>query len=226
MEQNNKPKLDFGKMAVIALKLLVICGAIALLVAGVYHLTKDKIALNTMNDTAASLSTIYEADGLVFSVEGDKGAYTYAMKNQSGENAGTLTEEDKTVLDAEAYKNIDTVYTVKDTADAVLGYCVMASPMGFKDEVSMIVAVNPDITVKAVSIVAHSETSGIGSKAAEPAHLANFKGKAAHFTDTDLSKPIIISGATRTSKPVALAVDEALNAVNVIVNGEEAADNE
>ena len=222
MEQNNKPKMDIGKMLVIALKLLVICGAIALLVAGVYNLTKEKIALNTMNDTASSLSTIYEADGLIFAVEGEKGNYGYAIKNADGENAGTLTDEDLSTLDAEAYKNIDTVYTIKDSGDAVLGYCVMASPMGFKDQVNMIVAVDPDITVKAVSVVSHSETSGIGSKAAEPAHLAGFKGKAKGFDNAEL----IISGATRTSKPVALAVDEALSAVNALVNGEEAADNE
>ena len=78
--------------------------------------------------------------------------------------------------------------------------------MGFKDTINMLVAVNPDVSVKGVKIVSMSETSGIGTKAAEPEFLEKFNGLGSPVS----SKVDTISGATKTSKPVIGAVDTAL----------------
>ena len=196
-------------MLVIALKLLVICGLTALLVAAVNAVTKDRIVLNGKIETAKSLSVIYEKDGLTFDVD-ENG--NYVVRTASGEGRLEKNEPEKQLDD------IDEVYTIFAPDGSTFGYCVKASPMGFKDEVNLLVAVNPDVSVKAVSVISHSETSGIGSKAAEPDFLNKFTGKTAGFSDTDLNA-IIISGATRTSKPVILAVDRAVVQVNEIIRG-------
>ena len=104
----------------------------------------------------------------------------------------------------------------------MLGYCVEASPMGFKDEIGILVAVNPDVTLKELSIISLKDTKGIGDKVMMPDFLDKFKNKSPGFADSEQGlKEMVISGATRTSEPVTKAADTALKQIQKIVAGEE-----
>jgi len=216
MQANKK---DTKEIVIIALKLLVICAIVAALVASVNLITKDKIALNQKIKTAEALTRICEADGLVFSVD-ENGSYVVSDKD--GNAAGSCD-----TADAELKSDIDAVYIIKDTEGNVLSYCVEASPMGFKNEVGILVAVNPDRTIKDVQIISLSDTKGIGDKVTDSSYLKLFKGRTMGFsTNTDALKAngMIIAGATRTSEPVSKAIDMAVTQVSEIIDGKAGAD--
>lgn len=67
-EKTVKKAGTVGYVANITLRLLVICALVALLVAGVNAITKDKIERNGRENTAKALTAIYESDGLQFAV--------------------------------------------------------------------------------------------------------------------------------------------------------------
>lgn len=198
MEQNNTKQL-IG----IALKLLAICTIVAVIVALVYSVTKDRIDLNEKVNTAQALDGIYseEYSGLSFSVSDTENSPAFVMKDSDG-NTVISCDEAKTEL----ISDVTALYVINDADGNTVSYCVSVTPMGFKDTINMLVAVNPDVSVKGVKIVSMSETSGIGTKAAEPEFLEKFNGLGSPVS----SKVDTISGATKTSKPVIGAVDTAL----------------
>lgn len=216
--QKEKITFDFGKMLGIALRLIVICTLVAGLVAFVNAFTKDRIELNAKNDTASSLSAIYAADGYAFGVDenGD-----YAMTNAAdGTPAGTL----ENVTPDETLSDVEAVYRLVLTDGTPFGYFVKVTPMGFNDTIEVLAAVNPNGSLKQVAIK-QQDTPGKGDKAENPAYLGGFAGKSAGFTDGLDAKALkesgyVIAGATRTSRPFALAVDTALKQVKALQEGE------
>lgn len=218
MQTNKK---DIKEIAFIALKLIIICAIVASIVASVNLITKDRIALNQKIKTAEALTDINRKDGLFFSVD-EKG--NYAVSDKEGKPAGSCDASDAKLSDG-----IEAVYIIKDTEGCVLSYCVEAKTMGFKNEVGIIVAVNPDKTVKAVDIISLSDTKGIGDKVTASSYLELFKGKTAGFSgDSDALKKggLIIAGATRTSEPVSKAVDTAVTQVGKIIDAKGGETNE
>ena len=212
MQNSKKAENSIGTIIAIALKLLVICAFIATLVASVNFLTKDRIALNQKTAAAEALSDIYSADGLFFSVD-QTGAF--AVSDTQGNPVGSCEK-----AETELMKDIDAVYVIKKTNGKVFGYCVEASPMGFKNEVGVLVAVNSDASAKDVQIISLSDTKGIGDKVMLPEFLEKFAGKKSGFSKSEsYMKDIIIAGATRTSKPVTVAVDTALEQIKTMIDG-------
>lgn len=194
----------------IALKLLVICSVVAVIIAFVNTITKDRIAYNAMLDTADALSKIYSSDyqGKTFTVNGEE---------------FVIQDEDKIIARCSRVNNytpkndeVKTIYLLSDADGNPKGSCVSIAPMGFKAEIQMLVAVNEDMTVKGVKIVSMSDTSGIGTKAQDEGFLAKFKG----LGSEEAAKVDSISGATKTSKPVINAVSIAVKEVsNYISDG-------
>ena len=191
----------------IALKLLVICSIVATIVAAVNFITADRIAYNEMVNTANALSGIYKDDyNAPFTVE-DNG---FVIKD--GE--ATLikcTETDIPFIS----KDVKKLYVLKDSEGNAVGYCVSVQPMGFKDYIKMLVAVNADCTVKGVEIVSMSETSGIGTKAKDASFLSQFTNRDEVSVKRDVD---IISGATKTTKPVIDAVAASLLEVSEYIH--------
>lgn len=212
MQNTKNTEKSAVTILVIALKLLVICAFIAALVASVNVLTKGRIALNQKMNTAVALTEIYKDEGMCFSVD-ENG--NFAVANTAGESVGSCDSANAELLD-----DIDAVYVIKNLDGNVSGYCVEASPVGFKDEVKMLVAVNSDGTAKGVKIVSLSDTKGIGDKVMNENFLNKFKNKVNGFSkNASDMKDIIIAGATRTSEPVTYAVDTALSQINILLNG-------
>lgn len=95
-----------------------------------------------------------------------------------------------------------------------LGYCVQVSPNGFGGTISLMVGVSEGGSVTGVSILDHSETAGLGSKADSPDFLDQYIGKSG-TVNVNTGKNAIdgITGATITSKAVTDGVNTALTAV-------------
>ena len=198
MEQNNTKQL-----LIIASKLLLICTIVAVIIAFVNAITKDRIELNQLTSTAEALSGIYGPDYNNHSfevVENKDNSAWFVMRDDRGNIVITCQ-----AVKCETLPTISGVYVIKDSSGRPLNYCVFASPMGFKAEINMVVAINPSLTVKAVKIISMSDTSGIGTKVQDESFLTQFTGKNAVIGNIDT-----ISGATKTSKPVINAVDTAL----------------
>ena len=212
MQNIENRKKDATVIVVTALKLLLICAFIAALVASVNYITKDRIAYNQKLNTASALSDIYSENGMVFSVD-ESGAYVVA--DADGNPLGSCE-----TAKVELVEDIDAVYIIRNADGSVFGYCAAASPMGFKNEVGMLVAVNPDGSAKAVKIISLSDTKGIGDKVTKNDFLDKFKEKTAGFS-SNISEmnDLIIAGATRTSEPVTKAVDIALAQVGKLIDG-------
>lgn len=197
-------------MFVIALKLLVICSIVAVIVAFVNSITKEKIAYNEKLDTADALSGIYSADydGKAFEVDGD----SFVIKD-GGKNVVTASVADCSYIS----EDITALYVLSASDGTTSGFCVAIEPMGMKDVIKMLVAVNADGTVKGVKIVSMSETSGIGTKATdEKWFLEQFVGHGAEIPQSNEIK--IISGATKTTKPIINAVGTAAEQVGKYIS--------
>ncbi len=190
-------------IAVITLKLLVICALVALIVAFVNFITKDRIKYNVRVSTAEALTDIFkdDFDGHSFEVSGED-----FIIEEDGETIAKCV-----IADCTLNKDVKALYVIENHNSEPLFYGVSVAPMGFKAEINMLVAINPDLTVKGVKIVSMSETSGIGTKAQDSGFLSKFAGK----NETEAKNVDIISGATKTSKPVIDAVANACNQVFV-----------
>ena len=217
---------DTKEVLTIALKLLIICSIVAAIIAFVNAITKDKIEYNNKVKTALALSEIYseEFGGKSFEVNENE----YIIKDGDAVIASCISAECNFIND-----DINALYVLNDSEGNNAGYCVSISPMGFKDVINMLVAVNDDFTVKDVKIVSMSETSGYGTRAIEDANPPAGKEGSHWFLNQFLGRDEetagnvdIISGATKSSKPIIGAVKTALGQVNVYSNSIGGASNE
>ena len=154
--------------------------------------------------------------------------------------ASLFCRKDETLEDTKnriEFENIDVDFTspvtevvaVKDKeSQKLIGYCVMVSPKGYGDKIIMLIAVNPDITVKETKILSMSETVGYGSKIeSESWFQEQFKYRTVNIKDVrNEPSPAdneikIIAGATKSSKAFLDGVNAALDIV-VQINRQEA----
>ncbi len=103
------------------------------------------------------------------------------------------------------------IYSVK-AGETDLGYCVESAADGFGGALELMVGYSPEGKIIGVSIVALSETPGLGSKVNDAAYLEQYIGGSGELTlggDVDA-----ISGATVSSRAVITAVNRATAALN------------
>ena len=185
----NKKTSTFLYVLKIALPLVVICGIIALLVATVNYFPAPVIARNNEEALKNAIAELFDGESV-----------TYA--------------EMPVKLDEADAKTVDAVYLVK-SGEEVKGYCVKLSPACFKGDVDMIVSLDPSAFVTGVKIVStNDETSGIGTKVTEKSFTEQFI-ETSESTLSGNYKDYVISGATKTSKPVTEAVFTAKRIVTV-----------
>lgn len=136
----------------------------------------------------------------------------------------------KRIFPAEEYRRIEPGHEVKKEIVAIYeacdgeevnGYCIEVKVKDHTDTITLMVAIDNEVKVKAVEIVEMSEKAGTGIKAKDPAFLNLFKGKnnfitAIKGTPKDGSQISVISGATVTSKAVTSGVNDAIAVVSQI----------
>ena len=124
------------------------------------------------------------------------------------------------VLPADAYEPVEytggdpLVTAVYKAGDA--GYVVQVAPSGFSGVLDVMVGVNADGTCSGVSIISHSETSGLGANATKEDFRNQFVGKSNVAVTKDGGEIAALTGATITSRAVCDGVNAAITAVGTL----------
>jgi electron transport complex protein RnfG len=100
-----------------------------------------------------------------------------------------------------------------DSDNNTVGYVITVTEKGYGGEMKVMVGISEG-KISGVSILSHSETAGMGAKAAEPDFLDQYKGL---NENAEVGKNIDkITGATISSKAVTRAVNTAMEQYNEI----------
>lgn len=109
----------------------------------------------------------------------------------------------------------DGVALVRDANGTPVGFCVESKAGGFGGDVEIMVGYNMLGEVIGVNVIAHSETPGLGAKAAEDSFLKQYAGQTGKVT---LGEGVdAISGATISSTAVTDAVNAATETLHAVL---------
>ena len=150
---------------------------------------------------------------LVNGVTEDKIAALQAEKTRAAMTA-VLREGDTIGEPVEDFK--DDTGLIRGVTATSGGWVIEAAPSGFGGEISMMVGVSRDLKITGVSIISHSETSGLGANAAAKTLVgqdfrAQFMGGSGELAVTkDGGDVEALTGATVTSRVVTQGVNAAL----------------
>ena len=104
-------------------------------------------------------------------------------------------------------------YAVKDKS-GLLGYEVTTWSKGYSSFINILVGLNKDMSVRAIEILGHAETPGLGDEIEQPYFKGRFKGKRLDQLEVvknpDPNAIEAISGATISSRAVAKGVRDAV----------------
>ena len=182
--------------------LTVISLVVAALLGLVDSVTRDKIAAIEAENTRIAMSAV-APEGSEF---GDKMEITDALAAAASAQGGKLVE----------------LYPMTNGgADA--GYVMKISASGSQGTIVMMVGVDANKAITGISVVSHSETSGIGTKvvenkpnAAGTPVLDQFIGMSGAGTLAVGSNITAISGATVSTKGITMGANAALAAVEAL----------
>ena len=172
----------------LAVILLLVCAVVAGVLGVVNHITADRIAQQKRDKTFAAYSVVLPAESY-----------------------------EPVSYDKNAFSTVDII----EKASGGEGYVVQTTFSGAQGMITMVVGVKESgskFTCSGISIISHSETSGLGAVAASSSERgesfrSSFIGKDKTIQISDIDA---ISGATITSKAVTNAVATAINAVESI----------
>ena len=182
--------------------LTVISLVVAALLGLVDSVTRDKIAAIEAENTRIAMSAV-APEGSEF---GDKMEITDALAAAASAQGGKLVE----------------LYPMTNGGTDA-GYVMKISASGSQGSIVMMVGVDADKAITGISVVSHSETSGIGTKvvgnepnaAGEPV-LDQFIGMSGSGSLVVGKNITAVSGATVSTKGVTTGVNGALAAVGAI----------
>ena len=181
-----------GNIIKLALVLLAVAAVIALVLGFVNAITMGPIAEYNLNKTNPAYANVLEADTYE-----EVDAAQYAAAN--GENTITLLQE------------------AKDASGSVVGYVAETEFSGAQGMITMVIGLDADKNCTGIYVTEHSETSGLGAKAAETSEGAwrdNLVGQSDGLALKKNGGSVeAISGATITSTAVVKEVQTVINAV-------------
>lgn len=180
--------------------LTLICTLVAALLSGVYALTNGVYEQNLLRAKQTAIASLFEEQ--------------IAVVCETSEQAEIVLKEQ--ISGVEGVEACYAVYA-KTEFRSLVGYCASVTASGFGGDISMMVAVSQEGDVLGVEIVSMSETPGLGSRAGEQEHLAQYVGTPNHVIlggGVVLGEDVdAISGATISSKAVNEGVNRALEAL-------------
>ena len=106
-----------------------------------------------------------------------------------------------------ANETVKSIYTVSSSGEH-LGYCVLVTPKGYGGTMELMVGLNPDGSLKQVSVVSHGETTGIGTKVLSEGYMGQYIGAE---SDADVDGVDAVSGATRSTNGLKSGIKAALS---------------
>ena len=182
--------------------LTVISLVVAALLGLVDSVTRDKIAAIEAENTRIAMSAV-APEGSEF---GDKMEITDDVIDAAAAQGGKVTE----------------LYGVK-TGGADNGYVMKISASGSQGTIVMMIGVDANKAITGISVVSHSETSGIGTKVVgnEPNTagvpvLDQFQGMSGAGSLVVGKTITAISGATVSTKGITMGANAALAAAEVL----------
>ena len=202
-EVKTKEKVNMDPKYIIKLTvtLLLTCMVVAGLLGWVNSITKDKIAAITWEKTVAAMQKVIEADDFSDAME-----LTDDMTAAATAQGGTLAA----------------VYQAQSGGQPV-GYAINVEASGSQGTIEMMVGVDASGAVTGVSVINHSETSGIGTKVVgnEPNTagvpvLDQFQGMSGAGSLVVGKTVTDISGATVSTKGITMGANAALAAVEAL----------
>ena len=184
-----------GQIIKLALVLLAVAAIIALVLGFVNNITEGPIKAYNENKTRTAYANVLEA-GSYDAV--DPAQYEAA----NGEHTITLLSE------------------AKDESGNVVGYVAETEFSGAQGMITMVIGLDADMKCTGIYVTEHSETSGLGAKAAETSDGAwrdNLVGEADGLALKKSGGNVeAISGATITSTAVVNEVQTVINAVKAL----------
>ena len=175
---------------------------VAALLGFVNSITKDKIAAIDAENTRVAMSAV-APEGSEF---GDKMELSEAAITAASDKGGKLVELYPVTLDG-----------------AAAGYVMKISASGSQGAIVMMVGVDADKAITGISVVSHSETSGIGTKvvenkpnAAGTPVLDQFIGMSGAGSLVVGSNITAISGATVSTRGITAGANAALAVVDAL----------
>lgn len=181
-----------GQILKLALVLLAVAAVIALVLGVVNEITKGPIEQYLNGKRDAAYAMVMPGDGNTYE-EIDAGSYANDPSN-----------------------SITKLCTAKDANGNDIGYVAETTFSGAQGMITMVIGLDNDLTCTGIGITEHSETSGLGAKAADPTDP--FPQSMVGLTDgAKLSKDggsvSAISGATLTSRAVVTEIQTVIDAV-------------
>lgn len=137
-----------------------------------------------------------------------------AAKNEALQNVMPAANKFESI---EAVADDEFVTDIQKALDdsGLVGWCISISSKGYGGPVGFVVGITKDGTVKAINILSHSETPGLGAKSTEPEFYEQFNDKSKlplQVVKGSAENPediAAISGATITSTAVTTGVNAA-----------------
>lgn len=181
-----------GQILKLALVLLAVAAVIALVLGVVNEITKGPIEQYLSGKRDAAYAMVMPGDGNTYE-EIDAGSYANDPSN-----------------------SITKLSAAKDASGNAIGYVAETTFSGAQGMITMVIGLDNDLTCTGIGVTEHSETSGLGAKAADPTDP--FPQSMVGLTDgAKLSKDggsvSAISGATLTSRAVVTEIQTVIDAV-------------
>ena len=182
--------------------LTVIALVVAALLGVVNNVTKDKIAEQDAENTRIAMSAV-------------------APEGSEFEDKMDISDAVAAAASAQGGKIVEMYPMTNGGADA--GYVVKVSASGSQGTITMMVGVDANKAITGISVISHSETSGIGTKvvgnepnsAGEPV-LDQFVGMSGSGSLVVGKNVIAVSGATVSTKGITMGANAALAAVEAL----------
>ncbi|MBQ3262888.1 MAG: RnfABCDGE type electron transport complex subunit G [Oscillospiraceae bacterium] len=181
-----------GQILKLALVLLAVAAVIALVLGVVNEITRGPIEQYLNGKRDAAYAMVMPGEGNTYE-EIEAGTYANDPSN-----------------------SITKLCTAKDASGNDIGYVAETTFSGAQGMITMVIGLDNDLTCTGIGVTEHSETSGLGAKAADPTDP--FPQSMVGLTDgAKLSKDggsvSAISGATLTSRAVVTEIQTVIDAV-------------
>ena len=203
--ENTAKSSDVSYVLSLTFRLCVTCVIVAGLLGLVNMVTEPRITAAQWEKTVEAMKEVVPGeDGITF------------------EDAMELSEELSTAASAGGAK-LKAVYPVMLNGDSA-GYAITVVASGSQGTIEMMVGTDAEDTVTGISIIANSETSGIGSRVMKNEATAGGEGVLDQFLGWNVSDGTLtvgsnvdaISGATVSTRGVTTGVNTALAVAAVL----------
>lgn len=179
----------------LGLNLAIICSLAAGALAGVYALTKERIERQIWEQQVKAARNVLP--------EAKKFELSDKLKKEAQKK----------------FPIVDKVFLGYDSEGKVIGYAVQVLPRGYGGPITLMVGVY-DNRVRKIEIVDLKETPGLGDVVLDKEWQKQFSGKTVD-DPLEVGKDIdAISGATISSRAVAIGVKEALEAIKEVAGAD------